>query len=133
MKKQSSKHRLRKDPNRIAAYIVETTTDESFTVKNPAAVIKDDKLTRIAESVKPDAKRRLLLPLALAKEGVTYHIYANSIGQIVLDPQVNIPVSEAWLFEDKAALASVDRGMVESANGQLIDLGSYAKYIKDAP
>jgi hypothetical protein len=96
-------------------------------------IIKDDNLTRVAESVKPDAKRRVLLPLVLVKEGITYHIYVNSFGQIILDPQVNIPASEAWLFEDKAALASVDRGMVESANGQLINRGSFAKYAKDAP
>lgn len=96
-------------------------------------ILKDDNVTRIAEGVKPDAKRRVLLPLVLVKEGITYHIYANSFGQIFLDPQVNIPASEAWLFEDKTALASVDRGMAESAKGKLIDRGSFAKYTKDAP
>jgi hypothetical protein len=101
--------------------------------KYMTTIIKDTNLTRIAEGVKPDAKRRVLLPLVLVKEGVTYHIYVNSMGQIVLDPQVNIPASEAWLFEDKNTLASVDRGMAESANGQVINRGSFVKYIKDAP
>ena len=97
-------------------------------------IVKDEELRRIAESVKPDAKKRVLLPKALVKEGITYHIYTNSFGQIILDPQVTIPASEAWLFEDKNALALVDRGMVESAlNGQLIKRGSFAKYVKDAP
>ena len=95
-------------------------------------IIKDEELTRIAESVKPDAKKRVHLPTVLVQEGVTYHIYVNSFGQIVLDPQVTIPASEAWLFEDKNALASVDRGMAESTNGQVINRGSFAKYIKDA-
>lgn len=96
-------------------------------------IIKNTEFTGIAKSVKPDAKKRVVLPAVLVKEDITYHIYTNSAGQIILDPQVTIPASEAWLFEDKNALASVDRGMVESANGQLINRGSFAKYAKDAP
>jgi len=96
-------------------------------------IIRNTEFTGIAKSVKPDAKKRVVLPAVLVKEDITYHIYTNSAGQIILDPQVTIPASEAWLFEDKNALASVDRGMVESANGQLINRGSFAKYAKDAP
>lgn len=89
--------------------------------------------TRIAEGVKPDAKKRVLLPKDLIiREGITYHIYINSSEQIILDPQVTIPASEAWLFEDRAALALVDKGMAESAKGQVIDRGSFAKYAEDA-
>ena len=60
-------------------------------------------------------------------------MYSNDFGQIILDPQVTIPASEAWLFEDKKALASVDGGVTGSRIGQLVDRGSFAKYIKDAP
>jgi hypothetical protein len=95
--------------------------------------IRESDLQRVAEGVKPDAKKRVLLPKNLIiGEGVTFHIYSTSTGQIVLDPQVTIPASELWLFEDKAALASVDKGMAESAKGRLIDRGSFAKYAKDA-
>ena len=94
-------------------------------------IINDEKLTKMADSVKPDAKRRVYLPKVLVREGVTYHIYANSAGQIVLDPQVTISVSEAWLFENKIALASVDQGMSESAKGHVIDRGSFSGYMKD--
>jgi hypothetical protein len=94
-------------------------------------IIKDDKLTKIADSVKPDAKRRVYLPKVLIKEGISYHIYANSLGQIVLDPQITIPASEAWLFENKTALASVKKGMSESASGQVVDRGSFAGYTED--
>lgn len=93
-------------------------------------IIRDKKLTRIADSVKLDAKRRVHLPKVLAREGVTYHIYANRVGQIVLDPQITIPASEAWLFEDKTALGSIDKGMAESANGRAIDLGFIRKLYK---
>ena len=96
-------------------------------------IIKDEELIRIAESVKPDTKKRVLLPRALVREGIRYHIYTNSFGQIVLDPQVTISASELWVFENRDILASIDRGMAESANGQVINRGSFAKYIKDAP
>ncbi|MBA7670318.1 hypothetical protein ES703_78463 [subsurface metagenome] len=87
-------------------------------------------LTRVAEGVKPDAKNRVVLPKVLVGEDITYHIYSTRNGQIVLDPQVTIPASELWLFENKDALALVDRGMVKSAG---INRGSFAKYVKNAP
>ena len=96
-------------------------------------IIKDNNYKIVAEGVKPDYKKRVVLPAILVQKGVTYHIYHNRMGQIILDPQVTIPASELWLFEDKEALASVDRGMAESMNGQVINRGSFAKYVKDAP
>jgi hypothetical protein len=97
-----------------------------------AMIIKDMDFKRIAEGVKPDAKKRVVLP-KIQEEGVTYHIYANSVGQIVLDPQVTIPASEAWLFRNPEAIAAVRRGLEDAAQGRLIDRGSFAKYAKDAP
>jgi len=82
-------------------------------------IIKDPDLTRVAESVKPDAKKRVVLPQALIGEGITYHIYMNSFGQIVLDPQVTIPASEVWLFNNPDALASVQRGLSDAAQGKV--------------
>ncbi len=96
-------------------------------------IIKNTELTRVAEGVKPDTKRRVVLPKTLVKEGITYHIYTNSEGQIILDPQVTIPASELWVFENKDILASIDKGMAESADGQVIKRGSFAKYVKNAP
>jgi hypothetical protein len=95
-------------------------------------IIKNTNFKGVARSVKPDAKRRVVLPADLIREGIIYHIYANTAGQIVLDPQVTIPASEAWLFADKTALEMVDRGMVEAAKGKVTDRGSFSKYMKDA-
>jgi len=86
--------------------------------------------TRMAESVKQDPKRRVLLPKTLVKEGITYHIYANSLGQIFLDPQVTIPASELWVFANKDILAAMDKSMDEE---RVINRGSFAKYVKNAP
>ena len=87
-------------------------------------IIKDEKLVRIAEGVKPDSKKRVVLPKALVREGITYHIYGNSDGQIVLDPQVTIPASEAWLFENTDALALVRQGLSDATQNRVskIDL-----------
>jgi hypothetical protein len=89
-------------------------------------VIRDSNFKKIADSVKPDAKKRILLHRLQIQEGITYHVYSNSIGQIVLDPQVTIPASEAWLFSNPDALASVRRGLSDAANGKMskVDLDS---------
>ena len=84
-----------------------------------ATIIKDEELTRIPGSVKPDSKNRVVLPGFLVKEDVIYHIYSNSAGQIVLDPQVTIPASEAWLFKNPAAIAAVRRGLADAAQGKV--------------
>jgi len=84
-----------------------------------ATVIKDTDLEMVAESVKPDAKKRVVLPKALVKEGIRYHIYTNKFGQIVLDPQVTVPASEVWLFNNPVALASVQRGLADAAQGKV--------------
>lgn len=82
-------------------------------------VIKDRKFHKVADSVKPDAKRRVVLHGIQIEEGISYHIYKNSVGQIVLDPQVTIPASEAWLFNNPEALSSVRRGLSDAAQGRI--------------
>jgi len=82
-------------------------------------IIRDTDLTRIPGNVKPDSKRRVVLPSFLVREDIIYHVYSNSVGQIVLDPQVTIPASEAWLFNNPDALASVRRGRSDAAQGKV--------------
>ena len=82
-------------------------------------IIKDEELIRIPGSVKPDSKKRVVLPSFLVREDIIYHVYSNSVGQIVLDPQVTIPASEAWLFNNPDALASVRRGLLDAARGKV--------------
>jgi hypothetical protein len=84
-----------------------------------STIIRDEKLIRIAKSVKPDNKKRIVLPKILVGEGISYQIYYNSIGQIILDPQVTIPASEAWLFDNPDAIASVRRGLSDAAKGKV--------------
>jgi hypothetical protein len=90
------------------------------------AIVRDADFEKVADSVKPDAKRRVVLQKVQVQEGVSYHIYRNRLGQILLDPQVTIPASEIWLFNNPKALASVRRGLADAARGRVskVDLNS---------
>ena len=90
-----------------------------------ATIIKDENLIRIPGSIRPDTKRRVVLPSSVMMgEDIIYHIYSNSDGQIILDPQVTIPASEAWLFKNPDILALAQRGLSDAAEGKVsrIDL-----------
>ncbi len=82
-------------------------------------IIKNDKFRKVAENVKPDGKKRIGLSKACLTEGVTYHVYCNEIGQIILDPQVSIPASEAWLYKNPEAREAVAVGLKEAAEGKI--------------
>ncbi len=91
-------------------------------------LVKDSHFELITEILKPDAKKRLTLGQAFAHAGVAYNVYRNRLGQIMLDPVKAVPAYEAWLFQNKAALASVKRGLIESAAGRTKKRGSFAAY-----
>ena len=92
-----------------------------------SAVIRNTDFQLVAEFAQPDAKRRLSLGEALGGGGA-FNVYRNALGQVVLDPVKAIPASEAWLFENPRALASVKQGLRESAEGKRIYRGSFAKH-----
>ena len=73
----------------------------------------------IHKIVRPDAQKRITLPKNLVQEGIFFRMSYNSIGQILLEPQVPIPASEAWLFKNPEALASVRRGIADAAAGRV--------------
>ena len=81
--------------------------------------IRDADLIRVAGSVRPDNKKRVVLPKSLVQEDTIYHIYHTGMGQILLDPQVTIPASELWLFQNADAIASIKRGFVDAAEGRV--------------
>jgi hypothetical protein len=94
------------------------------------AVIKNTDFRLVTEFAQPDAKKRLSLGEALVGE-VAFNIYRNTLGQLFLDPVTTIPASEAWLFENPKALASVKQGLKEAAEGKRIYRGSFAKHAKE--
>ena len=90
------------------------------------SVVRDGAFHEISE-VQPDSKKRVVLK-RVKNPGKSYRVYQNAAGQILLDPLVTIPASEAWLYKNKEALASVRQGLKESAEGKLSKPRSFAKY-----
>jgi hypothetical protein len=83
------------------------------------AIVKNPNFTRISKSVKPDTKKRVILPKELVGEDVVFHVYSNASGQILLDPQVTIPASEAWLFKNPDILKLAQKGLSDVAEGKV--------------
>jgi hypothetical protein len=94
-------------------------------------VVKETHFELLIEIQKTDAKKRLSLGSAVEEAGSIYNIYRNSLGQIMLDPVKAVPAYETWLFSNKPALASVKRGLEDSAAGRTKNLGSFAAHAKD--
>ena len=82
-------------------------------------IIKSDKFRKLATNVKPATKKRIVLSKAQVAEGVTYHIYCNEIGQIILDPQISISAYEALLYKNIEARKAVEDGLKEAAEGKI--------------
>lgn len=50
---------------------------------------------------------------------------------MVLEPLVEIPEKERWLYKNPEALAMVEQGLRESAEGKTVRMGSFAQYLDD--
>ena len=51
--------------------------------------------------------------------------------RIILEPLVEIPAREKWLFDNKPALQAVKQGIKDAKEGKVYDLGCIAKYLED--
>ena len=65
----------------------------------------------------PDAKGRIALG-KIASNVSSYIVFQQPNGNLVLEPLVEIPAREKWLFENTEARESVKRGLVQSAQGK---------------
>jgi len=84
------------------------------------------------EVLRPDSKGRIALGKRAA--GVSsYLLEEGSDGSLILHPRTEIPVREAWLFKNREALASVRRGLRDSAAGRTASRGSFSQYADDSP
>ena len=89
--------------------------------------VLDTEFTQVAEA-KPDGKKRVGVALALEAladrfgfrpEDMRFAVCYNTAGQILLVPEVSVPLAEAWLYQNPKALKSVLRGLKQSAAGEL--------------
>ncbi len=81
-------------------------------------------------TLRPDSKGRIALG-ALAKGVSSFRVHQQKDGRIMLEPYSEIPLREQWLYKNPKALAAVEQGLRESAEGKTVYLGSFAKYADD--
>lgn len=88
-----------------------------------------------------DERKRISLAKVLAEvkarltdvvdEALHFRVYINAAGQILLDPTVSVSARELWLYRDPEVLASFKRSVEQAERGELVDLGSFAKFADD--
>jgi uncharacterized protein (DUF2249 family) len=81
---------------------------------------------KVLKKVRPDNKGRILLG-ALAV-GVSSYTVIKDHDRLILEPNIEIPAKEKWLWENKAALQQVKKGLQDSAAGRVKARGSFAKF-----
>lgn len=81
------------------------------------------------EYASPDQRGRVTLGSVLSHGG--YRVLRNDLGQVLLDPVVQIPASEVWLWQNPELRASMERAMAQAVAGKFKDLGSFADYSAD--
>ena len=90
--------------------------------------------TRAGPAVLPDGRGRITLPKSVRVrlgEGVSFATYVNDAGQVVLDPVVELPMRERWIYQNPRALAALKAGLNSAVDESLVDLGSFAKHADD--
>ena len=81
------------------------------------------------KKVRPDSKGRIFLG-ALAT-GVSSYTVTKDHGHIILEPNVEIPAKEKWLWENKTALQQVKKGLQDSAKRRVKSKGNFTQFVDD--
>ena len=74
-----------------------------------------------------DSKKRISLTKLLSAENVSSVRAYVEDDKIILEPMVEIPVREAWLYQNKPALKKVRTGLSQRGT---VKRESFAKYLK---
>ncbi len=73
-----------------------------------------------------DSKNRITLTKLLPNDGISsFRAYSQDY-KIILEPMVEIPAKEIWLYKNKSALNKVQKGLSQKGT---IKRGSFAKYV----
>lgn len=82
-------------------------------------------------TVNMDNKQRVCLTRVLSDDERanfdTFRIYREG-GKIILEPVVQVPEQDHWIYKDEKTLNSLLKGIRDAEEGRLIDLGSFADY-----
>lgn len=82
-------------------------------------------------TISMDSKQRVCLTRVLSKEEReifnSFRVFREG-GKIVLEPVIEVPAKDHWIYKDPEALASLMKGIKDIEEGHLNDLGSFAQF-----
>ena len=65
-----------------------------------------------------DDRHRIALG-ELLKDTRRVRVYRNARGELLLQPVMEIPAAEVWLFQNQEALTAVKQGLEDAAKGRV--------------
>lgn len=83
-------------------------------------------------NLKVDARGRITIGSLFKGYNVSsFKAYFNKDNKtITLEPLVEIPLSDAWVFEDKDKLKTITKSLQEAKDGKLEYIEDFTKYVK---
>jgi hypothetical protein len=82
------------------------------------------------KTVRPDNKGRITLG-ELLKDASSVRVTLEDDGKIVLEPYTEIPLREAWLYDNPDALQRVRTGLSQAAEGKNEYRGDFSTYLNE--
>ncbi len=76
----------------------------------------DDEFEEVATHTVDDRKRITLGNLL--KDTRRVRVYKNTRGELLLQPVMEIPAAEVWLFQNRDALQAVQKGLEDASAGR---------------
>jgi len=84
----------------------------------------------IKRTIRPDAKGRINLG-DMAKGVSGFRVEIDKDRRIILEPLVEIPAREQWLYKNKLAIKRIRRGVQDAADGKLMSRGDFTQYLDE--
>ena len=78
--------------------------------------------------LRPDSKGRVTLG-KLAEGVSSYRAHRQKDGKIILEPFMEIPAEERWIYENPDVLAALKQGIADAKAGRVTRM-SFKKYLK---
>lgn len=78
----------------------------------------DDEFEEIGTKTIDDRNRLTIGDLFKGYKRV--RLYKNERGELLIQPTVEIPASELWLFQNKEALKAVRTGLKDASEGKIV-------------
>jgi hypothetical protein len=94
------------------------------------------RMKRQPNKIQMDDKYRICLGSFLSKEEreqlSSFPVSRQENGKIVLDPLVEIPAREHWIYKNPKALASLMIGLEDAKNGRIVDVDiDFSQFVDD--